>query len=356
MNSMKAFTWIIVAFFLPVLPAFASSYHKILQPVSRSLPVSVKVFDRIHLEAIIQKHGYKSLKVFPESLRDELLASVRNPLILLEEGRSLLLGNPSERYSKIFDVDMIGREQLKSIQMEIFWSRFHIRNPVMRRNLFEFFLKRDFNNHRDTLDFIERRVQFLRKEINDKELMTQFVNFLLEKNWSVKASELRKINILSYAIPQIRVLKNTGRIESGAMVNVYRLSFKYSNLDSLTLFLHYGVLGRPVPKKHSLHIYDAMLEESDSDTLGKIILKIWRKAQRLKMSSNISEDEKYFVTSVETILKRQIYEARTLRNDDKIYEIFNKAKDRDSLLARFIFDVEEEIESNGWIVPLVSRQ
>ena len=131
---------------------------------------------------IVQEHGYESLSDLPKRAAANLLSGMANPLVLLEEGKSFLVKSPS---MNVFNSDELENlSQLKAIQEEIFWRRFHISSDMWRK-LVELFLNesdRMMKNqikHLQFKNFMEDRMDFFATRIRADELWGQFFSELI---------------------------------------------------------------------------------------------------------------------------------------------------------------------------------
>ena len=294
------------------------------------------------LNSIVQKLGYDSLAELPEELRRDLQASFENPLVLLEEGKSFLLGRPAppSDYYRVSDA----REEvvrLKSIQEAIFWLRFDLGAPPTRRKLFASFFnkcKKDGFDEKMAGAYIDKRVRFLAKKLGKKEVATQFLNYILERN---HGSKQRK----AWEFVSKRVVKEVSSTKGGYLVDVRRLTFDgYGNRETLELFLDQAILGRTFGGGD---VFDA-IAGSSTGMRGEMLVKLWGMIGRLESGGRKSAQKQKFARAIKRVIRNYLYDNfNQIKNGGEDGELVRYAGKSDREFDEFVWATKRRIEE-GW--------
>ena len=289
---------------------------------------------------IVKNHGYESLELFSERFRADLLESFQNPTILLEDGRSPLLGQWSfdnGYYGYLMhsaDKTKSNWEKIKSIQSEIFWSTFDIKNPLMRRNLFDLLLtgvrERKSESLRGWRHFLKSRLQFLSEGIDRREMNTHLLNTFMEKGTSESRHFEFETDVLFKAL-----LKNAKSFEDSVNVNI--LSLDRVDFKTLRGFLNQVVFARTDSTYNSVfeRLHD-LASSGKNQILGRILVKVWEKAKLVEAEGEGGKD---FVALIEYSLKREIYRIHHNEGSPSLYkakDVISDGMRRSGSLADFV--------------------
>ena len=269
----------------------------------------------------------------------------RRPTTLLEDdGRSFLVGEGSVVNGyHAFSMKPAGqaknnRDRIKSIQSEIFWSAFDIKNSVMRRDLFDLFLKdiggRDSEGLREWRLLLESRIEFLSAGIDLRDINSHFLNTWLEKGLPEMRYFGPEGDVLSKAL-----FKNAKSFDDAVNMNI--LSFQRADFERLRAFFSQVVLARTDTASNPVFSRLHGLASSDGEFRGRMLAELWEKVKAVEAEGEAaSVSARDFVDSVKHSLKREVFrvhhEPRS-PSSDKTKAAISNAMERDESLSKFVY-------------------